>query len=223
MQTENEIIKLFNQQLSNDERRLMDGLNSPAQVQAFLNETSYPGGEENRSALEVLRQRQAHCLDGGLFAAAALRRIGYPAQIVDLLPEAGLDDDHVLALFQVEGYWGAVAKSNYSGLRFREAIHRSLRELVLSYFDDFFNLDGVKTLRAYTRVIRLNRFDHLNWMTTSTGVDAIEQSLKKFKLIPLISPTQAAQLAPVDNRSFEAGILGINRAGAYIPRATDAK
>ncbi|MDK2980187.1 MAG: hypothetical protein PWQ55_534 [Chloroflexota bacterium] len=212
------VVQKFDQSLSPQERELMDGLRTPAQVQAFLDETRYPGGDENRSPLQVLRQRQAHCLDGGVFAAAALRRAGFPPRIVDLQPDPGMDDDHVLVIYKADGCWGAVAKSNYSGLRFREAVYRSLRELAMSYFADFFNTDGVKTLRYYSRPIDLTKFDHLDWMNSAAGVDGLETYLKTVKLTPLITAAQAAQLSPMDARSIASGTLGINPAGTYKPK-----
>ena len=212
-----DIMESFESQLTDQERQLLDTLNSPFKTQSFLDGIEYPSGEENRSCPEVLRQRKAHCLDGGLFAAMALRRIGYRPRIMDLQPDPGRDDDHVLALFQIDGFWGALAKSNYSGLRFREAIYRTTRELALSYFEDFFNVLGEKTMRTCSRVIHLERFDHLNWMTESSGVDAIEVYLKKVKTHPLISKEQAARLSLVDKRSFEAGTLGINFKGTFNP------
>lgn len=212
-----ESTRLFNEQLSAAEQELLESLRTPVQIQAFLDEIPYPSGAENRSVLEVLRQRQAHCLDGGLFAAAVLHRLGHPARILDMQPDPGRDDDHVLALFRQDGCWGALAKSNYSGLRFREAIYRSVRELVLSYFEGFFNAEGEKTLRAYSRPINLRQFDHLHWMTQSEGIDQIEAYLKKVRLTRLISPDQAEGLSPVDRRSFEAGTLGINPDGIYKP------
>ena len=212
------IVQQFNQSLTQNERMVMDSLHSPALIQNFLDETQYPGGEENRSPLEVLRQRTAHCLDGGLFAAAALRRIGFPPLILDLQPDPGMDDDHVLALFKIKGCWGAVAKSNYSGLRYREPIHRNLRELVLSYFDDFFNVNGQKTLRFYSNKINLKQLDHMGWMSSSEGVDAVEDYLKTVKLTRLITPEQAELLVLVDKRSFQAGNLGINPDGTYKPK-----
>lgn len=204
--------------LSNVEKDFFDSLRTPAQIQAFLDQTSYPSGNENRSPLEVYRQRTAHCLDGGLFAVTALRRIGFPPLIIDLQPDPGMDDDHVLALYKLDGCWGAVAKSNYSGLRFREPVYRSLRELVISYFEDFFNVNGLRTLRYYTRPVNLERFDARGWMTSSAGVDWVEGYLKTLKLIPLITPAQATRLNPIDQRSFEAGSLGINLDGAYQPK-----
>jgi hypothetical protein len=211
-------VQRFDESLTPDELALMDSLRTPAQVQAFLDETHYPGGDENRSPLEVLRQRKAHCLDGGTFAAAALRRAGYPPLIVDLQPDPGQDDDHVLVVYRIDRCWGAVAKSNYSGLRFREAVYRSLRELVMSYFANFFNVYGVKTLRFYTRPINLERFDEQDWMNSSKGVDWLESYLKQVKLKPLITPAQAALLSPMDQRSIAAGTLGINPAGTYQPK-----
>jgi len=210
-------LQLFDQQLSVGEKHLMDGLRTPALIQGYLDEILYPGGEENRSPLEVLRQSKAHCFDGALFAVVALRRLGYPPLILDMQPETGMDDDHVLALFKVENCWGAVAKSNFSGLRYREPIYRSLRELVLSYFEDFFNLNGVKTLRYYSRAIDLKRFDQLNWMIDSRGVHKIETYLNKYKLIPLLTPQQIEQLSLVDRRSFDAGTFGINLDGVFNP------
>ena len=211
-------LTLLEDQLTAEERRLLDGLDTPYRIQSFLDELVYPAEEANRSALEVLRQRQAHCLDGGLFAAAALARLGHPPIILDMQPQPGTDDDHVLALYKADGCWGALAKSNYSGLRLREPVFRSTRELALSYFEDFFNLLGEKTLRAITRPIRLARFDRLRWMTESSGVDAIEAYLKTARLTPLITDAQAARLSPVDKRSFQAGTLGLNPAGAFQPR-----
>jgi hypothetical protein len=208
----------FEARLTSEERRLMDSLDSPHRIQSFLDQVEYPSTGENRSCLEVLRQRKAHCLDGGLFAAMALERIGFPSRIIDLQPDPGRDDDHVLALFRMDGCWGAVAKSNYSGLRFREAIYRTTRDLALSYFEDFFNLLGEKSLRTASRVINLSRFHDLNWMLDSSGVDEIENYLKQVTTYPLLTPAQIARLSPVDERSFNAGSLGTNIDGAFKPK-----
>ncbi|MDP2965209.1 MAG: hypothetical protein Q8N39_04115 [Pelolinea sp.] len=206
---------LFLNQLTKAEKSLMDSLDTPFKIQAFLDLVIYPGGEENRSPIEVLRQRKAHCLDGALFAATALRLLGFEPLIIDMLPDPGKDDDHILALFKVGSHWGAIAKSNFSGLRFREPIHRTLRELVMTYFEDFFNIKGEKTLRYYSRPVHLTRFDRLNWMTDPRGLDAVEKHLYQVKPIPLITSEQAAYLSPVAKRSFDAGTLGLNYDGVY--------
>jgi hypothetical protein len=204
--------------LTAEQRGVWLSLDSPAQIQVFLDAVPYSTEDANRSPLQVLQDRRAHCLDGALFAAAALRRLGRPPIIVDLLPEPGLDDDHVLAIFKRDGFYGAIAKSNYVGLRYREPIHRTWRELVLSYFEDFFNVNGLKTLRAYTVPLNLAVFDRLDWLTRPAGVDAIEQRLKKLKRIPLLPDYLARDLLPVDQRSYQAGTLGTNPAGVYQPQ-----
>ena len=130
---------------------ILRSLTTPWEIQRYLDSLPYVGEELNRTPLRVMQDRQCHCLDGGMLGALCLRRLGYPARILDLIPEPGTDDDHVLAIFRHNDRYGAVAKSNYVGLRFREPVYRSLRELVMSYFEVFFNVDGLKTLRGYTR------------------------------------------------------------------------
>jgi len=143
-------------------------LSTPLRIQEFLWKLPYSADECYRSPRSVLRDQTAHCFDGALFAAAALRRIGFPPLLVDMLPN-DRDDDHVIALFRVRGCWGAVAKSNFAGLTYREAIHRSVRELIVSYFEQFYNVAKEKTLRAYTAPVNLERFDAINWMATTTN------------------------------------------------------
>src|SRR5579863_1595659 len=147
-------------------------LSTPERIQRFLDdEVGYnkePDGPTCRSPRRVLRDRIAHCLEGALFGAAALRMLGCPPLLLDL--EAVRDDDHVLAIFRHRGAWGAIAKSNYSGLRFREPVYRNLRELAMSYFEHYYNPDGEKTLRTYSRPINLRRFDRIHWMTAEADL-----------------------------------------------------
>src|SRR5512137_2498426 len=119
----------FEKRLPPPQRKVFRDLKRPVEVQAYLDSIPYKAEELDRSPLRVMTDGQAHCLDGGIFAALALWQIGFRPLILDLVPEPGADDDHVLALFQVEGCWGALAKSNYPDLRYREPVHRNLREL----------------------------------------------------------------------------------------------
>ena len=151
----------FESALTAGERAAPDGLSTPRAVQDFLDGCAYSSDPFYRCPLRVLRERRAHCFDGALFGAAALRRLGHPPALVDL--RAVRDDDHVLAVYRVDGCWGAVAKSNFAGLRSREPIHRTLRELVLSYFEAYFNLKGQKTLRQFSPPLSLRQFDRLGW------------------------------------------------------------
>jgi hypothetical protein len=187
-------------------------LTSPAKIQRFLDDLAYnkePGGPTCRSPRRVLRDRTAHCMEGALFGAAALRMLGHPALLLDF--EAVRDDDHVLAIFRVRGHWGAVAKSNYSGLRYREPVYRTLRELAMSYFEHYYNLRKEKTLRRYSRPVNLKRFDRMGWMTAEEDVWAIPEHLCDIPHTPVLAQPLIPTLGRVDERLFAAGLVG--RAG----------
>src|SRR5262245_15835746 len=156
----------------------------------------------------VLRERTSHCLEGAIFAAAALRVLGYPPLLLDL--EAVQDTDHVIAVYRERGHWGAIAKSNFSGLRYRESVYRSVRELVMSYFEGYINLRGDRTLRAYSRPVNLARFDrvHPGWMTTDGDLWCVAEHLLEIRHTPLLSPALIRRLSRVDRRSLDAGLVG---------------
>jgi hypothetical protein len=135
--------------------------------------------------------------------------LGFPPLVLDL--EAENDTDHVIAIFNVRGHWGAIAKSNYTGCRWREPVHRTLRELALSYFDVYFNLRGERTLRRYSRPVNLARFDHLNWMTAEKSVWFIAEYLCHVPHTPLLKPWMERSLNRLDARSFSAGTLGLRK------------
>jgi hypothetical protein len=194
-------------------RDLLGGLDSPARIQAFLDDIPYSGEEVYRCPLRVLQDRQAHCADGALFAAAALRQLGHPPLIVDLLAER--DDEHLLAAYRQDGHWGAIAKSNFVGLRYREPVYRSLRELVMSYFEVYFNVACEKTLRGYTQPLNLSPFDRCNWMTSDEHLEAIMHRLDRVRRFYILTPAMRANLSRVDERSCQAGMLGVNAAGLY--------
>src|SRR6516225_9201465 len=122
--------------------------------------------------------------------------------------EAVRDDDHVLAVFRVRGHWGALAKSNYSGLRYREPVYRTLRELSMSYFEHYYNLKREKTLRNYSRPVNLRRFDSIHWMTAGEDVRAIPEYLVTIRHTPLLRPALVRKLGRVDHRLFKAGLVG---------------
>ena len=143
-----------------------------------------------------------------------LRRIGFPALITDIIPNDN-DDDHILALYNVRGHWGAVAKSNYTGLRFREPVYRTQRELILSYFEDFFNAVGEKTMRAYTRPLNLAAFDRLGWMTNDDVLDAIGVRLDEIQKFKPLTRTMIRNLSFADERSVKAGLLGAKASGLF--------
>jgi hypothetical protein len=210
-----DVITDFENRLPVALRKTFRELKQPAAIQAYLESLPYIAEERDRSPLNVMLDGQAHCLDGGLFAALALWRIGYTPLLLDLVPEAGMDDDHVLALYRVDGLWGAVAKSNYPNLRFREPVYRSLRELTMSYFEHFYDLERRKTLRGYTRPFHLERFPDPAWTWDEEVVKTVSRRFYALKSIPLISPKSAAGLTPADERSYKSGTYGTDFSWAF--------
>ena len=160
----------------------------------------------SRSPRVVLRTGTAHCLEGATFAAAALRVLGFPPLVLDL--EADRDTDHVIAVFKMRGHWGAVAKSNFAGCRYREPIYRTLRELALSYFPIYFNLRGERTLRRYSRPVNLARFDRLAWMTSEKPIWFIADHLCDVPHRPLLTRAMEKNLTRVDARTRASEMVG---------------
>jgi hypothetical protein len=188
------------------ELRTLRGLKTPAGIQRFLDALPYHLAGTSWSPRLVLRHRTAHCLEGAIFAAAALRVIGFPPLLFDL--EAERDTDHVVAIYKVRGHWGAIAKSNYAGLRYREPVYRTLRELAMSYFEAYFSLRGKRTLRRYSRPVNLARFDPRNWMTAEKSVWFIAEYLCIIPHFQLLKPGMSGRLTRLDKRSYDAGLVG---------------
>ncbi len=196
------------------EYALLRGLKSPPGIQEFLDFKIHYNKEREgptcRSPRRVLRDRLAQCFEGALLAAAALRVLGHVPLLLDLC--AVRDDDHVLALFRRRGCWGAVAKSNYAGLRFREPVYRTLRELAMSYFEDYYNTKAERTLRSFsTRPVHLARFDRIRWMTTEKDLWIIGDHLTAVRHTPLLTPAMVRGLSRLDRRSFRSGLTGAVR------------
>ena len=192
------------------ERKQLRGLKTPEKIQRFLDDkigyNKEPAGPTCRSPRRVLRDRLAHCMEGALFGAAALGLLNYPPLLLDL--EAVRDDDHVLAIFRHHGHWGAIAKSNYSGLRFREPVYRTLRELVMSYFEHYYNPAGEKTLRAYSRPVSLARFNSIQWITAEKDVWAIPEWLVEISHTRILRAGMDRRLNRMDKRLYAAGRVG---------------
>jgi len=191
---------------SAQEWRTLQRLKTPQGIQRMLDSFGYHDADTAWSPRRVLSEGRAHCCEGAVFAAAALRAIGKRPLVMDL--EAERDDDHVIAVYRQGPSWGAIAKSHFTGLRDRAPIYRTLRELALSYFEDYFNLRGSRTLRGYSRPVDLSRFDHLEWMTSQKPVWFIAEYLVDVPHARLLTPTQRRRLYPVDRLAVDAGLHG---------------
>jgi hypothetical protein len=197
------------------EWRLLRSLKNPEQVQRFLDEEIHYNKEADgprcRSVRLALRDRLAHCMEGALVGAAALESQGHSPLLLDL--ESVRDDDHVLAIYRAYGCWGAVAKSNYAGLRYRSPVYRTLRELVMSYFEHYYNPAGEKTLRAYSRPVHLGAFSR--WRTAEEDVWEVPNHLIEIRHTPILPPALKRRRMWMDRRLFEAGQVGsVSRKGA---------
>jgi len=200
---------------SKRELRLLRQLNTPEKVAKFLDdEIAYnkePDGATCHSARTAMKQGAAHCVEGALLAGVALELQGRPPLIWDL--EAVRDDDHVIALYRENGCWGAIAKSNYSGLRHRAPVYRTLRELAMSYFEHYYNPSGEKTLRGYSaRPVSLLRFDpRVDWRASADNVWEVPEYLCDVVHRPLLPGAAARRRYRMDRRLYDAGFVGASR------------
>lgn len=196
------------------ERALLKGLDAPWKIQEWLDAAAYSVDPIYRCPRRVMADRLAHCVDGALFAAAALRRLGHRPRVTWITAEN--DDGHLLALYERDGLLGAVGKSNFVTLRYREPVYRSLRELVMSYFDGYFNTLGERSMRGYSSPLDLSRLDGVEWMTSDAGAERIaEVELDRLRVFSVAPAAAVRRLRRVDARSFKAGMLGARRAGLY--------
>ena len=175
-------------------------LSSPERIQAYLNAIPInhePDGETVLSVREVIRQRRAHCIEGAMLAACALWVHGEPPLVMHLDCDES-DYPHVLTLFRRNGAWGAISKTNGAPLRYRDPIYRTLRELTMSYFHEYSNRRGHKTLRSYSGSFDLRRVDTGLWVTNAKSCWETHDRITDLRHYPLITPRQARLLARRD-------------------------
>jgi hypothetical protein len=208
-------VKVVSHEWTKGELYLLKRHASPERAQDLLDSLPYRCEDGHFSARAPLRDGRAHCFDGALLAAAALTRGEFQPMLVDLCAER--DDDHILCVYRCRGYWGAVAKSNFPGLRFREPIFKSVRELVLSYFELYFNMQREKSLRAFSKPLRLPSRTRLDWECNDRAGDAVVRLLNKQPHYPLLERHHTKRLREVDKRFYSSQLLGVNQKGVYRP------
>jgi hypothetical protein len=193
--------------LSWSEVRLFRRLNTPRKIQDFLETMPFnfePNGDTCWSPRRVLRERRAHCIEGALLAAAILRFYGHRPLVLDLTAMKH-DFDHVVAPFKQHGCWGAISKTNHAVLRYREPVYKTIRELVLSYFHEYFDRHGRKTLRSFSQPVDLSRFDNIDWMTSAEDVWEVPEYLCDVRHEPILTRSQIATLRRADRVERRAG------------------
>jgi len=189
------------------ELKILKNLDSPQKIQDFLNELKFnfeEGGDTNLSPMMVLRYKTCHCLEGAVLAALALRTHGYSPLLVDMKASKH-DFDHVIAVFKKYGKWGAISKTNHAVLRYREPVYNSIRELVMSYFHEYTDDLGRKTLRSFSNPVNLKKFDKRNWMTTEEEIDYLPEYLDKVRHYDILNRKQIRNLRRADQIELDAG------------------
>jgi hypothetical protein len=195
------LIKKFESSLTAGQRRIFRALTTPEKIQEFLDSIKYHEEDTYHCPLTTIRTGKGCCFEGALLAAAAFSRLRCKPLIITLV--ASDDDDHVLALYRKDGCWGAVAKSRYPGLRSRQPVYRTLRELVMSYFEFYFNPRAKRTLREYSLPLCLDKFDAENWLEKEETMTRVSDALDSARHLKLISKTRANRLANIDKWLFE--------------------
>ena len=198
-----------------EEQRFLKRFTDPWSVQEYLDSISYNPEYGTRSPRWVIKKKSAHCFEGALTAAAILEYLGFPPLIVDM--RAFNDDDHVIAVFREERFWGAVAKSNFTSLRYREPVYRSLRELIMSYFDFFFNVKGEKTLRSYSKPFDLSLYASSYWETTDNDLDFIGDKIESIHHYSVVDDQMIKKLKIAGDLVIRAGLLGSDESGLFKP------
>lgn len=201
---------------NSEELSFLRKLKSPSGIQLFLNAANYNSDYVTCSPRKIIKSRTANCFEGALFAAAALRVLGHKPLIVDLIAEN--DDDHVIAIFKQNNHFGAIAKSNTTTLRFREPVYRTIRELVMSYFDFYFNTLGEKSLRSFSVPVNLERFDKFNWMTTEEDLEFIGDYLFTIKHYLILTKKMIRDLSIADKEVVNLCFTGSIADGLFKPK-----
>lgn len=196
------------------EKAILGRLRTPEKIQQYLDELSYNITDKTRSPRGVIDTRQAHCFDGAMFAAAALEYHGEPPLLIDLRAN-DQDDDHILAIFRRRGLIGAIGMSNYVSCRFRDPVHRTIRELAISYFNHYFNLQGIKTLREYSAIFDLRKVRDIDWRSSDDDLSSLGNRLDSIRHYRLFPSAVDRNLTEADDRLFEAETLGVDPRGAF--------
>lgn len=174
-------LSLADSGLSKNDFIFLKKLKTPERIQDYLNTLPFnfeKKGQTYFSPERVLRMNTAQCFEGALIAATCLWIQGERPLLLDL-QSTKKDVDHVVALFNRDGFWGGISKTNHGVLRYREPIYKTVRELALSFFHEYFLPDGTKTLKAFSRPFDLIKW-RTEWITAKDPlfdlVDALDES-----------------------------------------------
>lgn len=199
----------FLEALTSRQARLFKTLTTPQRIQGYLDSVRYCDDDNYHCPLSVITKHVGCCFEGALFAAVVFRRLGRPSLIVEMTSEN--DDYHILAVYKQEGCWGAVAKSIFPGLRSRQPVYRTLRELVMSYFEFYYNLKGKRTLRGFSLPLDLKRLDGTQWMIDDEAISGVGTALDNTRHFTLAPARTFRRLPKMDRWTYTMGMFGTDR------------
>jgi hypothetical protein len=194
-------------------------LDSPQKIQRFLYDLKQNfelRGDTCQTVREVLRTRTAHCIEGAMLAACAFWVHGEPPLLLDM--RAVRDYDHVVALFKRHGRWGAISKTNGFGLRWRDPVYRTLRELAISYFHEYCNKRDHKTLREYSLPFDLRRVDTQVWVSGTKNAWSVAEALDELRHFRLMNGRHLKTIVRRDPFERRVGALSQHRRPANASR-----
>lgn len=182
------------------EVKFLKSLNTPSKVQDYLNSIPFNfeknGVDTIKSPLRSLREKSIHCFEGALLGAYILSLNGHKPTLLHL--KTTKDDlDHVITPFKQDGLWGALSKTNHNVLRFREPVYKNVRELVMSYFHEYFLNDGSKTLRSHSDPLDLNKIKK-GWEVSPTDLWSIDKALDRQKHHSIVPKSLIKSLRKAD-------------------------
>ena len=194
--------------LTTQQLKILKRLNTPKKIQDFLNSLKInfeENGDTCYSVSKILREKKCHCIEGAFLAAFCLKLQGKKPLVVDLKTTKD-DFEHVLCVFKQDGKWGSISKTNHAVLRYREPVYKNIRELVMSFFHEYFDNKGRKTLRSFSNPVNLDRFGS-SWITSNENLWEIHDYLDKVKHFKILTRKQIAGLRKADKIEIKAGKL----------------
>lgn len=205
--------------LSPAECLVFEKLKTPNDIQNYLDALpqnfSHGRGATLRSPRRMLLKASAYCFEGAVFAAASLAYHGHEPWLMDLRAIEP-DVDHVVALFKENNLWGAISKTNYPVLKWRDPIYKTVRELAMSYFHEYFLDNGKKSFKDYSLPFNLKKFKPEDWVISKEPLEWLAEALDDFKHLPTVPKSMLKKLRRASPVEIEASDLREWRGGQRL-------
>lgn len=214
--------KPFPQELfTPEEIQLFQSLDTPEKINEYIESLAYDCGSGYKSVQQTIRTNKAHCAGGAMFAAACMWFHGFEPMISSILADETNDDDHMVWLYRINGFWGSISKSNFSVTRSRDPIYKNIRELFLTYFDFYFPENGLKSMRSYSVPVSLCRSKQLtqDWLIgTNDDMEWLDDLCDNVKYHNIVPKRQLKYCSKASIPLIQSAMLGVNRKGIFVKK-----